>query len=54
MMFGGMIWGVLPTRVGISWEGHLFGVIGGIIGAWLFSKLGGKPRVVKVIRSTSG
>jgi membrane associated rhomboid family serine protease len=39
IMFGGMIWGVLPTRVGISWEGHLFGVIGGIIGAWLFSKL---------------
>jgi membrane associated rhomboid family serine protease len=33
-MFGGMIWGILPIRVGISWEGHLFGLIGGIVAAW--------------------
>jgi len=31
-LFGGMIWGVLPTVAGhISWEGHLFGFIGGIL-----------------------
>ncbi|MBE9028740.1 rhomboid family intramembrane serine protease [filamentous cyanobacterium LEGE 11480] len=34
-MFGGMIWGILPIRVGISWEGHLFGLVGGIAAAWL-------------------
>lgn len=34
MMFGGMIWGILPVRVGISWEGHLFGMLGGIAAAW--------------------
>jgi membrane associated rhomboid family serine protease len=35
-MFGGMIWGILPIRVGISWEGHLFGLLGGILAAkWL-------------------
>jgi membrane associated rhomboid family serine protease len=39
LTFGGMIWGVLPLKVGISWEGHLFGAIGGAVAAWLFSKL---------------
>jgi membrane associated rhomboid family serine protease len=32
-MFGGMIWGILPIRTGISWEGHLFGLLGGIAAA---------------------
>ncbi len=35
--YGGMIWGVLPTRSYISWEGHLFGFIGGIMAAKLLS-----------------
>jgi membrane associated rhomboid family serine protease len=35
--YGGMIWGVLPTRSYISWEMHLFGFIGGIIAAKLLS-----------------
>lgn len=33
VLYGGMIWGVLPTQLGISWEGHLFGFIGGVIAA---------------------
>ncbi|MGD1897045.1 MAG: rhomboid family intramembrane serine protease [Phormidesmis sp.] len=36
--YGGIIWGVLPSQPGISWEGHLFGFIGGIIAAKLLSK----------------
>jgi membrane associated rhomboid family serine protease len=35
--YGSLIWGVLPTRSYISWEGHLFGFIGGIIAAKLLS-----------------
>lgn len=35
--YGGLLWGVLPTRSYISWEGHLFGFIGGIIAAKLLS-----------------
>ncbi|MGW4525721.1 rhomboid family intramembrane serine protease [Amycolatopsis sp. NPDC004378] len=27
---------LLPTQEGVSWQGHLFGFAGGIIGGWLF------------------
>lgn len=32
-LYGGLIWGVLPLVPGVSWQGHLFGFIGGIIAA---------------------
>ena len=37
-LYGGLIFGVFPSRMGISWEGHLFGFIGGAIAAWVISK----------------
>jgi len=37
-LYGGVLWGVLPSRVGISWEGHLFGLIGGVIAARILAK----------------
>jgi len=36
--YSGVIWGILPTQRGISWEGHLFGFIGGILAARLLSR----------------
>jgi membrane associated rhomboid family serine protease len=33
ILYGSLIWGVLPQRVGISWQGHLFGFIGGVVAA---------------------
>ena len=33
-LYGGLLWGVLPTGRGVSWEGHLFGVVGGVGAAW--------------------
>lgn len=36
--YGGAIWGVLPSQPGISWEGHLFGFIGGILAARLLTR----------------
>jgi membrane associated rhomboid family serine protease len=37
-LYGGMLWGVLPIQYGISWQGHLFGFIGGAIAARLLAK----------------
>ena len=33
-LYGGLLWGVLPTRGYISFEGHLFGLIAGIAIVW--------------------
>jgi len=33
--YGSILWGVLPTDSGISWQGHLFGLLGGILAARL-------------------
>lgn len=29
--YSGLIWGVLPVYEGVSWQGHLFGALGGIL-----------------------
>lgn len=34
-LYGSLIWGILPVARGISWQGHLFGFIGGGIAAKL-------------------
>jgi membrane associated rhomboid family serine protease len=35
VLYGGVLWGVLPGQRGISWEGHLFGFVGGVAAARL-------------------
>jgi membrane associated rhomboid family serine protease len=37
LLYGGLIWGILPQGPGISWQGHLFGFVGGGIAAYLMS-----------------
>lgn len=39
-MYGGMIWGILPIEEKISWEGHLMGLIIGVILAFYYKKIG--------------
>lgn len=37
-IYGSLIWGIFPSRVGVSWEGHLFGFVGGAIAAWAIAR----------------
>ena len=38
LLYGSLIWGVLPLQVGISWQGHLFGFLGGVLAARLLAR----------------
>ncbi|TDC54498.1 rhomboid family intramembrane serine protease [Actinomadura sp. KC345] len=37
-VYGTMLLGVIPGEPGISWQGHLFGLIGGVLGAWFLRR----------------
>jgi len=38
LLYGGAIWGILPGSERISWESHLFGLIGGVLAARLIGR----------------
>lgn len=40
LLYWTMIFGVLPSQSGVSWQGHLFGLIGGIVAAWVLRRGG--------------
>ena len=33
VLYGGMLWGVLPSDAGVSWQAHLGGALGGFLAA---------------------
>jgi membrane associated rhomboid family serine protease len=39
LIYGSLIWGVLPQQNGISWQAHLFGFFGGALAARLLTPL---------------
>lgn len=43
--WGSVLWGLLPGRADISWQGHLFGALAGILCAWLVSRANRRPAV---------
>lgn len=38
LLYGSILWGILPLRSYISFEGHFFGLLAGIICAWMANK----------------
>lgn len=39
-LYGGLIWGIMPIDTKISWEGHLYGGIAGLVVALFYKKQG--------------
>lgn len=42
-LYGGMVWGIFPINLEISWESHLFGGITGMVFAFLYADKGPEP-----------
>lgn len=40
ILYSGLIWGVLPLRTDLSWLGHLFGLLSGVLCARLMRRRG--------------
>ncbi|UBV43237.1 rhomboid family intramembrane serine protease [Deinococcus taeanensis] len=38
VLYGGILWGVLPANPAVSWEAHLFGFLGGLVAAALLHR----------------
>jgi membrane associated rhomboid family serine protease len=47
LVYGGLIWGVLPGAAGISWQAHLGGAVGGVLAAWALHRRAARPTPVR-------
>ena len=41
-LYGSLVWGMMPVLIKISWEGHLAGMLAGLIVAFFFRNTGQK------------
>jgi len=39
LLYGSLVYGFFPNDNGVSWQGHLFGAIGGVLAAYYFRKV---------------
>lgn len=44
-LYGSILWGIFPLKTEISWEGHLFGALAGVLVAFNYRKEGPQRRV---------
>jgi membrane associated rhomboid family serine protease len=44
-LYGSIVWGIFPLKSEISWEGHLFGALAGVLVAYNYRKEGPQRRV---------
>lgn len=42
-LYGGVLWGLSPFQIGISWQDHLGGLLGGLAGAAMWPVRGRQP-----------
>ncbi|WP_199730414.1 rhomboid family intramembrane serine protease [Amycolatopsis panacis] len=52
-VWSGMLWGLLPGDPGVSWQGHLFGALAGVLAAWLTSR-GERGKAAKALPASPG
>lgn len=54
-VYGSMIWGIFPTDTHVSWEGHLSGMVAGVILAFIYRKRGPQsPKYIYEIEKELG
>ncbi len=44
--YGGMVWGIFPIDLKISYEAHALGALAGVVSAWFFRNVDRAPEVV--------
>jgi membrane associated rhomboid family serine protease len=44
-LYGSIMWGIFPIKTEISWEGHLFGTVAGVLVAFNYRKEGPQRKV---------
>ena len=54
VLYGGLIFGVLPGQAGVSWQAHLGGAVGGVLAAWLLHRRTPRRQLVASRSSSSG
>jgi membrane associated rhomboid family serine protease len=54
LLYGSILWGVLPTTAGVSWQGHLFGLIGGVLAAFWLRRTPAAHRPARQARGGTG
>ncbi|WP_328812413.1 rhomboid family intramembrane serine protease [Rhodococcus sp. NBC_00297] len=49
LVYGSALWGVLPTQEDVSWQGHLFGALAGVLAAWMFAGAARRQRAARTL-----
>jgi len=53
-LYGSVLWGLSPFQLGISWQGHLGGLLAGVALAWVWPKRQPQSRVRSPVPGFSG